>query len=85
MSKYLIDKPRAFARKRFYVSHTTVDRRRRHEPVRLNPLPPVTDEEATFVTRAALWMAVLAITPWILFYILNSLHPNFLLISIAPN
>ena len=48
-------------------------------------LPVADDEERKFVANVVTWMAVLAITPWILFYILNFLYPNFLLISIAPN
>jgi len=47
--------------------------------MRCYSIPPVTDdEERKFVADAVTWMAVLAITPWILFYILNFLYPDFL-------
>jgi len=86
MSVNLIDKPRASTSKRYKVSHTVIDRRRRRDPMRCYSIPPVTDdEERKFVAAAVTWMAVLAITPLILFHILNFLYPDFLLISIVPN
>lgn len=43
------------------------------------------DEEAKFVSRAALWMVVLAVTPLILFYIVHFFQPELFLIPITPN
>ena len=42
------------------------------------------DEEMEFVTRAMMWMTLLAVTPLILFFVLNFFYPSFLLIPIAP-
>ena len=87
MSTNLIDKPRAFARKRFYVSHAAIDRRSRREAIKRFPIPSFAndDDERSFIANAAIWMAVLAITPWGLFHILNFFYPDFLWISITPN
>ena len=67
---------------RLHVSHTVGERRKLVEHY---SLPPVTnDEEMKFVTRAVMWMAIFAVTPWILFHIVNFFYPNFLWIPIAP-
>lgn len=86
MSTNLIDKPRASAPNRYKVSHTVIHRRKHRETMEYYPLSPVTDDEETkFVANAAIWLAVLAVTPLILFYVLNFLYPDFLLIPITPN
>ncbi len=86
MSANLIERRRHLAPERLHASHTVIDRRKRREPMEYYSLPPVTDdEEKKFIANAVIWMAVLAITPWILFYILNFLYPDFLIIPIAPN
>lgn len=86
MSVNLLEKRRIANPKRFHDPLTVLDGRRRRELIHRLPLPSVTDEEEMkFVTRAAMWMVILGVTPMILFYILNFFYPDLLLIPITPN
>lgn len=70
---------------RIRVSETVVDGRKQQEPTLHYPVPPVTDDdEIEFLTKAVLWMAVLAVTPLILFHILTYFYPDIFMIPVAP-
>jgi hypothetical protein len=61
------------------------ERRKRRKLIQRYSLPPVTDdEEMRFSEKAVFWMAVLAVTPLILFHIIYIFYPNFLWIPITP-
>ncbi len=61
------------------------ERRKRRALIQRYSLPPVTDdEEMRFNEKAVFWMAVLAVTPLILFHMINYFSPDFLWIPIAP-
>ena len=86
MSAYMLEDRRIVTPKQFHVPRAVTDGRNRRERVYNIPLPcDATDEELQFVTRVAIWMAVLGVTPLILFLIFNSFYPNSLLIPITPN
>ena len=72
---------------RFPISRTVIVRRKRRESIKrfLHPSFTNDDDERNFIAHAAIWMAVLGITPLILFYILTFFYPDFLWISITPN
>ncbi len=95
MSAKLIEERRVFKPTRtklerskprhFSVSRFVVIRRVRVEPIRQYFIPPVTDDkEVRLVTRAVIWMAVLAVTPLILFHINIFFYPNIFMIPVAP-
>ncbi len=86
MSVNLLEKRRIANPKRFHDPLTVLDGRRRRARIHRLPLLSVTDdEESKFVTRVAIWMVVLGVTPMILFYIVNFFYPDLLLIPITPN
>lgn len=86
MSVNLLEKRRIANPKRFDDPPTVLDGRRRRELIHRLPLASVTDdEEMKFVTRAAMWMFILGVTPMILFYIVNFFYPDLLLSPATPN
>lgn len=92
MSAHLIDeqpliKPKQSTPKpnKITVSRTVVNRHERVEPNQCYSIPPVTnDEEMRLVRNVVIWMAVLAVTPLILFYIITFFYPDIFMIEIAP-
>lgn len=86
MSANLCETRRRFKSRRFDVSHPVIDRRKWREPIHCLPRPPVTnDEETNFIKRAVMWMAILCVTPLILFHIVTFIYPDLFWIPIAPN
>ncbi|MCA9112270.1 MAG: hypothetical protein KDA52_20110 [Planctomycetaceae bacterium] len=78
-------KPERSKPKQIPVSRTVVNRRVRVEPIRRYSIPPVTDdEEMRFVRNAVIWMAVIAVTPLILFHIITFFYPDIFMIPVAP-
>jgi hypothetical protein len=95
MSAHLIDEqslanpkqstPKPSKPKTITASRTVVNRHERVEPIRRYSIPPVTDdEEMRVVKKAVIWMAVLAVTPLILFHIITFFYPDIFMIPVAP-
>lgn len=88
MTTNLIGKQRRFKTRRFDVAPRTNDRAvhrvsNHHRPVSL----PTEDEEAkniALLTKAVFWMAIIAMTPLVLFHIIRFFSPDFFLIDITP-
>lgn len=86
MSVNRIKERRISKPKRICVIEAVNDRVQRRERIHRIPLSPVTDEEeGKLIIRALEWLVILAIAPWILFYVLNFFYPGIFLIQISPN
>jgi len=70
---------------RIRVSLPVVNRLEQAEPIRRDSISQVKhDEEVRFVTRALIWMALLAMAPLILFYVVTLFYPDIFMISVSP-
>lgn len=86
MSTNLTDEQYVSRYTRFTVSPDIVKRRERQALAKSAPASfRAHDEEWKFVARAATWMFVLALTPLILFCIVNFFYPILFLIPVTPN
>lgn len=78
-------KPRIPTPNRIPVSLPVVKRLEQAEPIRRDSISQVKDdEEIRFVTSALIWMALLAMAPLILFYVVTLFYPDIFMISVAP-
>lgn len=92
MSMQLLDRqfPSEVRRSRYpsrpIETHSGAERRVRRKSNWRPLFPPATDDdELKFISRAVMWMLVFAMTPMLLFHLLNYVFPDILHIPIAPN
>jgi len=63
-----------------------IDHSKQREPIRRYSTPTVTDDKETkFIAWAVILMAFFAITPLILFHIVNFFYPDLFWFPITPN
>lgn len=85
MTSTLTKKRRRTKRTWLEGSNTFVRRDGRAAPARAYSWLRVTDdEEMSSVTRAVIWVLILAVTPWIVFHLITYFIPDLLWIPITP-
>ena len=66
-------------------TNTFTQKRARTDSIETSPCSRIeVDEELRFLTKAVIWMTILAVGPLIMFHIISAIQPDFLLILITP-